>query len=134
MRCKTKMLFVLSEAKWIGFWTTVLFKALFTLLIYYNTPFTTEGHWCFYFLVLCNFCQYILVKKKSFCIFMLCCKGKKNLPRCVLNQMSVSLPVLVLDFYWKWKSGPWGILYLFDKYFGPIIILKCYIWLHAKLA
>lgn len=32
----------------IGFRTTVLLKALFTLLIYYIVPLTTEGYWCFF--------------------------------------------------------------------------------------
>lgn len=54
-----------SKDEIIGFRTTVLFKALFTLIIYYFIPLTTEGYWCF-FLVLCNFCQYIFFG----CVFL----------------------------------------------------------------
>lgn len=137
---KKKMLFVLSEAKWIGFRTTVLFKALFTLLIYYNTPFTTEGYWCFFcfcffFLVLCNFCQYILVKKKSFCIF-LCYVAKARRIYLDVSLTKCLYPFLFLCWIFIENENQVheGFFIYLTSIFGLIIILKCYIWSHAKLA
>lgn len=83
------MLFVwVKQDEIIGFWTTVLFKALFTLLIYYIIPLTTEGYWCF--LVLCNFCHYILVIM-SFCILCYVAKARRI-------YLDVSLTICLYPF------------------------------------
>lgn len=50
---------------------------------------------------------------------------------------SVSLPVLVLDFLLERKEKKIKSTrdsYLFDKHYGLIIMLKCNILSHAKLA
>lgn len=48
---------------------------------------------------------------------MSCYNGKKNLPRCILNQMSVFLHVFVFVFLLKMKIKSVRDPYLFDKHF-----------------
>lgn len=137
--CEAKKKMFLSKwrkLKWLLFLTTVLLKAMFTLLIYSIVPLTTEGCWCLFFF--CFFCEAVasIFGHNVFVYLMWWRKEKKNLPRCVLNQnLLYSFPVFVLYFYWKWKIRSMRDSYLFDKrFFGLIIISTCNMWLHAALA
>lgn len=107
---------------WGFFWTTVLFKALFTLLIYSIVPlFTTKGCKCFLFSSL------VYLKPVYFCS---CLNFTK--PRRVYLDISIFFPFpsFSLCFILK-KKRPKGIfLYLFDKYFWTdnhieVLIFDC---------
>lgn len=97
-----------------GFKTTVLFKALFTLLIYCISPLTSEGYWCFFFKSCLTFASKCW--SNVFVHFMLCYKGKKNLPRCPQPHVCVS-PCSCVGFLLKMKIKSMRDLYLFDEHF-----------------
>lgn len=129
------------KLNWLLFLTTVLLKAMFTLLIYSIDPLTTEGYWCFF--LFCLFVFYFVCVFEAvasifghnvFVYLMWWRKDKKNLPRCVLNQMFVFLSCFCVVFLLKMKNQVHeGFLFIWQAFFGLIIMPTCNMWLHAAL-